>query len=207
MPVVCGGTGFYARALLEGLKIPQVPPQENLRRELSEIAEQNGVESLREILRKLDQVSADKIGPNDKFRLIRAIEVSTILQKPFSEAAEIIETPFRVLWIGLTVGDREVLRTRIRQRIVLQEEAGLIDEVRTIYMQYGATQTIMNAIAYKEYVKYIRGEISAQDAYEEAVQNTITLAKRQLTWFRAKQANRLDRQSKTKHPTKFLLAH
>jgi tRNA dimethylallyltransferase len=185
LPVVCGGTGFYARALLEGLKIPQVPPQENLRNELSEAAAQNGVESLRKVLRELDPVSADRIGLNDKFRLIRAIEVSTVLNKPFSEAAEIVETPFKVLWIGLTPNDREVLKTRIRARIALQEEAGLIDEVRTIYMQYGPTQTLMNAIAYKEYVKYIRGEISAKEAYEEAVQNTSTLAKRQLTWFRA----------------------
>ena len=197
LPVVCGGTGFYARALLEGLKIPQVPPQENLRNELSAAAEQNGVESLRDMLRKLDPVSANKIGANDKFRLIRAIEVSTVLQKPFSEAAEIVETPFRVLWLGLTTADREVLKTRIRQRIVLQEEAGLVDEVRTIYMQYGATQTIMNAIAYKEYVKFIRGEISANDAYEEAVQNTVTLAKRQLTWFRAnKQIEWIDIENK-----------
>ncbi|MBU6450842.1 MAG: tRNA (adenosine(37)-N6)-dimethylallyltransferase MiaA [Cyanobacteria bacterium REEB67] len=185
VPLVCGGTGFYARALLEGLKIPEVAPQENLRAELSARAETDGVESLRNLLRELDPQSADKIGKNDKFRLIRAIEVSQVLGKPFSQAARREEIPYRVIWLGLTADDREILKKRIRERIVAQLAEGLVDEVRTIYMQFGATQTIMNAITYKEYVKFIRGEYSLEEAYEASVQHTISLAKRQLTWFRA----------------------
>jgi tRNA dimethylallyltransferase len=154
---------------------------------LSARAEAFGVESLREILRPLDPQSAERIGRNDKFRLIRAIEVSQVMQKPFSQAAQKEEVPYRVIWLGLTVLDRDILKKRIRERILMQLEEGLIEEVRTIYMQFGATQTIMNAITYKEYVKYIEGEISEEQAFEEAVTHTNMLAKRQLTWFRANQ--------------------
>jgi len=185
MPVVCGGTGFYARALLEGLKIPEVSPQIELREALNEKAKIEGVESLRDELRNLDPVSAERIGRNDKFRLIRAIEVSQVLQKPFSQAAKKEEVPYRIIWLGLTVSDREILKTRIRERVLQQLEEGLLDEVRTIYMQYGATQTIMNAIAYKEYVNLIEGKFSAEQAFEESVMHTNILARRQLTWFRA----------------------
>jgi tRNA dimethylallyltransferase len=185
IPIVCGGTGFYARALLQGLKIPEVAPQEELRAALSARAEVDGVESLRELLRQLDPVSADKIGRNDKFRLIRAIEVSQVMQKPFSEVAQKEEVPYRIIWLGLTVKDRAILKKRIRERILLQLDEGLIEEVRTIYMRFGATQTIMNAITYKEYIKYIDGNSSLEQAFEESVMHTNILARRQLTWFRA----------------------
>ncbi|MBS2005829.1 MAG: tRNA (adenosine(37)-N6)-dimethylallyltransferase MiaA [Cyanobacteria bacterium SZAS TMP-1] len=188
IPIVCGGTGFYCRALLEGLKMPEVAPQLELRAELSARAERDGVESLRDILRSLDAVSAERIGRNDKFRLIRAIEVSQILQKPFSQAAEITDVPYRIIWLGLTINDREHLKSRIRARIAAQVEEGLVEEVRTIYMQFGATQTIMNAIAYKEYVNHIQGNYSLEEAFEEAAANTAALAKRQLTWYRANSA-------------------
>ena len=185
IPIVCGGTGFYARALLQGLKMPEVPPQEDLRLELTRQADLQGVESLREILLKLDPASAERIGKNDKFRLIRAIEVSQVLQKPFSEAAKKEEIPYRVIWLGLTAADRDILKKRIRERIAMQLTEGLIDEVRSIYKQFGATQTVMNAITYKEYVKHIRAEYSLEEAFEASVQHTNALARRQLTWFRA----------------------
>jgi tRNA dimethylallyltransferase len=185
IPIVCGGTGFYARALLEGLKIPEVAPQQELRAELSARAEAQGVESLRELLRQLDPVSAEKIGRNDKFRLIRAIEVSQVMQKPFSQVAQMQEVPYRIAWLGLTAIDREILKKRIRERILLQLDQGLLEEVRTIYMQFGATQTIMNAITYKEYIKYIDGIFSLDQAFEESAMHTNILARRQFTWFKA----------------------
>jgi tRNA dimethylallyltransferase len=185
IPIVCGGTGFYARALLQGLKIPEVAPQEELRAALSARAAVDGVESLRVLLRQLDPVSAEKIGRNDKFRLIRAIEVSQVMQKPFSQVAQKEEVPYRIIWLGLTVKDRVILKKRIRERILLQLDDGLIEEVRTIYMRFGATQTIMNAITYKEYIKYIDGNSSLEQAFEESVMHTNILARRQLTWFRA----------------------
>jgi tRNA dimethylallyltransferase len=67
IPVVCGGTGFYIRALLEGLKMPEVEPQQEIREQLAKVADEHGVEHLREILRQLDPLSADKIGVNDRF--------------------------------------------------------------------------------------------------------------------------------------------
>jgi len=184
-PIVCGGTGFYARALLQGLKIPEVAPQEELRAALSDRAQSEGVESLRTLLRQLDPVSAEKIGRNDKFRLILAIEVSQVMQKPFSELAQKEDVPYRIIWLGLTVHDRDILKKRIRERILMQLDEGLLEEIRTIYMQFGATQTIMNAITYKEYINYIEGNFSLEQAFEQSVIHTNILARRQLTWFRA----------------------
>ncbi len=187
IPIVCGGTGFYSRALLEGLKIPEVAPQQELRAQLSARAQEEGVESLRDILRKLDPVSAEKIGRNDKYRLIRAIEVSQVMQMPFSQAAQKEEVPFRIIWLGLTAQNRDILKERIRARVSAQLEEGLLDEVRTIYMRFGPTQTIMNAITYKEYINYMEGNFSLEQAFEESVSHTNLLARRQLTWFRANQ--------------------
>jgi tRNA dimethylallyltransferase len=185
MPIVCGGTGFYARALLQGLKIPEVGPQQELRDALNARAEQEGVESLREVLRKVDPVSAEKIGRNDKYRLIRAIEVSQVMQKPFSQVAQKEDVPYRIIWLGLTANNRDILKERIRARIAAQLDEGLLEEVRTIYMQFGPTQTIMNAITYKEYINYIEGNFSLDEAFEQSVIHTNLLARRQLTWFRA----------------------
>jgi tRNA dimethylallyltransferase len=126
MPIVCGGTGFYARALLQGLKIPEVGPQQELRDALNARAEQEGVESLREVLRKVDPVSAEKIGRNDKYRLIRAIEVSQVMQKPFSQVAQKEDVPYRIIWLGLTANNRDILKERIRARIAAQLDEGLL---------------------------------------------------------------------------------
>ena len=184
-PVVCGGTGFYVRALLEGLRMPEVEPQQEIRDELTALAERHGVEHLREILRQLDPISAEKIGPNDRFRLIRAIEVSRVLNVPFSQAASREPVPYNILWIGLTAARRELLKERIIQRIELQLQEGLLAEVQSIYTKFGATQALKNTVAYAEFIQHIDGILSLEQAREETVKHSVALARRQLIWFRA----------------------
>ncbi len=184
-PVVCGGTGFYIRALLEGLKMPEVEPQQEIRDELAKVAEQHGVEHLREILRQIDPISAEKIGVNDRFRLIRAIEVSRVLNMPFSQAASREPVPYNIVWIGLTATRRELLKERIIERIDAQLQDGLLAEVQSIYTKFGATQALKNTVAYAEFIQHIDGTLSLEQAREETIKHSVALARRQLIWFRS----------------------
>ncbi len=185
IPVICGGTGFYVRALLEGLRMPEVEPQEELRAELAKVAEEHGIEHLREILRQLDPISAEKIGVNDRFRLIRAIEVSRVLNVPFSQAASREPVPYNVVWIGLTANRRELLKERIIERIDVQLENGLLNEVQSIYAKYGATQALTNTVAYSELIQHIDGHLTLEEARDQIIKHSTALARRQLIWFRA----------------------
>ncbi|MDP3508308.1 MAG: tRNA (adenosine(37)-N6)-dimethylallyltransferase MiaA [Candidatus Melainabacteria bacterium] len=185
IPVVCGGTGFYIRALLEGLKMPEVEPQKEIRDQLAKAADEHGVEHLREILRQLDPISADKIGVNDRFRLIRAIEVSRVLEVPFSQAASREPVPYNIVWIGLTVARRELLKERIIERIDSQLEDGLVAEVQSIYTKFGATQALKNTVAYAEFIQHIDGTLSLEQARDETIKHSVALARRQLIWFRS----------------------
>ncbi|MFA7338819.1 MAG: tRNA (adenosine(37)-N6)-dimethylallyltransferase MiaA [Candidatus Obscuribacterales bacterium] len=185
IPVVCGGTGFYIRALLEGLKMPEVEPQQEIRDELAKVAEERGVEHLREILRQLDPISAQKIGVNDRFRLIRAIEVSRVLEVPFSQAASREPVPYNIAWIGLTAARRELLKERIIERIDGQLQDGLLAEVQSIYTKFGATQALKNTVAYAEFIQHIDGTLSLEQARDETIKHSVALARRQLIWFRS----------------------
>lgn len=186
-PVVCGGTGFYVRAILEGLEMPEVAPQQDIRDELNALADLHGSEYLRPILAKLDQISAQRIGQNDRFRLIRAIEVSRVLGLPFSQAQKRKPVPYNIVWIGLTANRRELLKERIIERFDIQLRDGLIQEVQDLYKKYGDTQALLNTVAYKEYIQYLKGELTIEQAREESIKHSVALARRQLIWFRANQ--------------------
>lgn len=183
--IVCGGTGFYAKALLSGLSIPEVPPQEHLRAELKERAQNEGVEKLYSELKEIDPTAAQKIGQNDLFRIIRALEVSKYLGVPFSQAATKKEVPYNVVWIGLNFDDRTILKNRIIDRLNVQAKQGLEEEVRQLYEKYGACQILMNAVGYKEIIEYIDGKVTFEAAIENCVKHTYQLSRKQLIFFRA----------------------
>ncbi len=185
VPIVCGGTGLYARALLEGLSIPEVPPQPELRAELQQLAEEHGNQALRMELERLDPKSLEKIMENDRLRMIRAIEVSRVLGKPFSQAAQRIELPYKVIWIGLNFEDRSVMRQRIELRLQEQLDSGLAEEARMLVEKYGKTQPLLNAVTYKQMINYFEGKCSLEDAVADCVTHNYQLARKQIMWFRA----------------------
>jgi tRNA dimethylallyltransferase len=185
VPVVAGGTGLYVRALLEGLSIPEVEPNQELREELQALAALHGREYLRGILQELDPQSAASIGPNDAFRLIRAIEVSKISGRPFSQLKQKKAVPFQVIWLGLTYTNREVLKYKIEERLKEQLSTGLIEETRALLEKYGHSHTLENTVAYKEVLSYLAGKINEEEALKEAIAHTYALARRQIIWFRA----------------------
>ncbi len=185
LPIVCGGTGFYARALLEGLSMPNVPPNEEFRQSLKETASRDGTPSLHQRLATIDPAAASKIGVNDQFRIIRALEVFETLGVRFSEAATKVDPPYKTAWIGLTFHDRSILKKLIGERVQAQIDAGLLDEIKGLLEKYGETQAIQNGVAYKEYLPYLKDRCSLDEAMATCIQNNYQLARRQLIWFRA----------------------
>ena len=185
LPIVCGGTGFYARALLEGLSIPRVPPQPELRASLRKLAEREGNQVLHQQLAELDPESARRININDRFRLVRALEVSIVCGKRFSELAGRTDPPYRTIWIGLTASNRPLLYEAISRRYQGQLQAGMLAEVEQLLKRYGRCQSLMKTANYRELVQYLEGEIDRSQADELSVRHNCQLARRQLTWFRA----------------------
>jgi tRNA dimethylallyltransferase len=185
IPIVCGGTGLYARALLEGLMIPEVAPQEELRASLSSLADEKGNQAIFEKLKQLDPVSAEKISANDRFRIIRALEVSMTLGRPFSEVTGKTEVPFEVIWIGLNFDDRSILRDRIIERFDVQIKMGLADETTFLLDKYGRTQPILNAVSYRQMINHHDQIWTIEEAIEDTVLRTYQLARKQIMWFRS----------------------
>jgi tRNA dimethylallyltransferase len=188
LPIVCGGTGFYTRALLEGLSIPPVPPQDELRQTLAREADENGNESIYEKLCQLDPETAIRLNANDRFRVIRALEVCLSTGKRFSELAGSRELPYETMWIGLTVTDRSKLRTLIEKRLDEQMQLGMLAEVKELLAKYGRSQKIMNTVNYRDLSSYLAGEQSMESALEGALRHNYQLARRQMMWFKSNPA-------------------
>lgn len=185
IPVVCGGTGLYARALLEGLSIPEVPPNPNLRKGLNDFADQQGNEKLLDRLAEVDPVSARRLNANDRFRVIRALEVSLTLGKPFSEAATLKPAPYPTVWVGMGVSNRQYIKDLIETRLDEQIAAGLLEEVSSLLADFGPTRALLNAVPYKEVIAYLDGDCSLDQARQDALKHNYQLARRQIMWFRA----------------------
>jgi len=139
-------------------------------------------------LEKLDPPAAAKVGKNDRFRIIRALEVCQTTGLPFSEVARKVEPPFRTIWIGLTAEDRLVLHASIRKRHYLLMEAGMLAETDRLYRQYGRSQKLMSTVNYRQMVQLLEGELDEAAAHEEAIHHNIQLARKQLIWFRGNPA-------------------
>ena len=185
LPVVVGGTGFYLRALLEGLFAGPVR-DEGLRERLGRIeAQRSGF--LHRLLRKLDKPAAARIHPNDSNKLTRAIEVSLLGRKPMSEqftAGRDPLTGYRILKIGLAP-PRALLNQRLDERLARMFESGLIGEIRGILaMGYPTSAKPFESLGYKEGLAVVEGRMTPQEALAAAQLATRQYAKRQMTWFR-----------------------
>jgi tRNA dimethylallyltransferase len=185
--LVCGGTGLYLRALTGGLFAG--PGQDtqlraNLEREIAE----NGLAALYERLIAVDPGANTKIHPNDRQRVIRALEVYQNTGRPLStwqNEHRFHEQPFEVLKIGL-LRDRAELYDLINQRSEKMIRAGFLDEVRGLIARgYGLDLKPLRSVGYRQMGEVIEGIKKLPEALEEMKQETRRLAKRQLTWFRS----------------------
>ena len=185
MPIVVGGTGLYLRALIDGL-FPGPQRSEELRERLREQAERKGPGYLHRVLRRLDATAAESIHPNDKPKLIRAIEVCLASRAPMSEMWKQGRDPlrgFRILRLGLNPV-RELLYQRINQRAARMFEAGLVEETRQLRDKYGEQAWPLRSLGYKEALQLLRGELDREAAMLATQQAHRNYAKQQMTWFR-----------------------
>lgn len=185
LPVLAGGTGFYLRALLDGLF--EGPSRDQTLRDRLSARELRRPASLHRLLRRFDSETARKIHPNDVPKVTRALEVCLLMRRPVSELfrqGRAALRGYRALKLGL-LPDRDALYPRLDQRCAAMFEAGLVDEVRAILaLGFAPTAKPFESHGYKQALQLIHGELNLRDAVFYAQRKTRNYAKRQITWFR-----------------------
>ncbi|GHU80380.1 tRNA dimethylallyltransferase [Clostridia bacterium] len=192
-PILAGGTGLYISSLINGVGFEDMPGGAGIREELEAAAreKENAGEYLRGLLNEIDPELAASLHPNDRGRIIRAIEVYRLTGITMTEhQRRSREKPgvYEPLIIGLTFSDRQLLYDRIDSRVDGMMESGLLEEARLLRDQY--SRTAAQAIGYKELAAYFRGEESLETAAETIKRETRRYAKRQLTWLRREKSIR-----------------
>jgi len=187
LPVFCGGTGQYASALSLGINYIPIEVDPDISRLLLLEASEKSYEALHAELTAVDPISAAKIHPNNKKRVIRAMEIYRQTGKTMTYFNEqsIIDGPQYPFSLFAIDWDRDALYIRMDQRVDQMIKDGLLDEVKKL-RQYGLTSahTAMQAIGYKEVFDFLEGHKTFDDAILQIKQNTRNYGKRQLTWFR-----------------------
>ena len=192
LPVFCGGTGLYLDAFLRG-GMPETPGADPaLRAELTAFAEAHGAEALHCELLAVDPESAAQAHPNNLRRVIRALEIWRLTGVPKSEwdrRSKELPARYNAAVLGLVFENRALLYDRIERRVDVMLADGLLQETRTLLDAgvFERSATAAAAIGYKELLPYLRGESTAEDAVTELKTATRRYAKRQLTWFSAKE--------------------
>ena len=185
LPVVAGGTGFYLRALFEGLF--RGPERDTALRERLAARERKKAGSLHRLLGRFDAAAAARIHRNDVPKVMRAVEVCLLARRPvtemFGEGRDRLEG-FRTLKMGLAP-DRDELYRRLDERCRRMFESGLAEEVQRILDRgFPLEAKPFESHGYRQAVQMLRGELNAKEALFYAQRNTRNYAKRQMTWFR-----------------------
>ena len=180
LPVVAGGTPQYLRALIEGWTVPAVPPDAALRAAL----ESESTEDLFARLTVIDPESALRIGPSNKRRLIRALEIFDKTGKTMTELTGKHPPPYRLLIVGLTQ-PRDLLYPRIDARVRRMYAEGWLDEVRALHEAgITAAHPSMSAHGYREALEVVTGQTSIDDAITRTCTIIHRYVRHQQTWFR-----------------------
>jgi len=179
IPILVGGTGLYISSIVDNLEIPKAAPNEKIRNKLEKHTEKY----LFNKLKKVDSKSAEIIGPHNKRKLVRALEVFELTGKPFSAQQIKGEPLFDCLQIGIKI-DREKLYEKIDKRIDKMIKLGLIEETKKLHKKYSFDLPAMSGIGYSEINKYLKNEIGLDEAAQKIKFRTHHYARRQMTWFK-----------------------
>lgn len=186
LPFLVGGTGLYLKALFDGL-FPGPGRDARLREEMEKESREIGLESLWKKLQEADPEYARKITSRDRIRIIRALEVYLLTGKPISEhfrdTRSFVEG-FNLVKIGLEL-ERQVLYRKIEERIDRMFEKGIIAETEAA-LAGGVEENAppFKALGYKHVLRFLKSEVSLEEAVSETKKDTRRYAKRQMTWFR-----------------------
>lgn len=192
LPILCGGTGLYLDRLLCGTTTESLPERnEAIRAELETYRLERGNEALHRLLTDVDAESAEGVHPNNYPRVMRALEIYRLTGVPKSQwdrQSRETESDYAHTVIGLRYQSRELLYSRIGERVDRMMEAGLLRETRSLLSEgvFERNATAAQAIGYKELLAHLRGEESLAEAVERLKTATRRYAKRQMTWFGAK---------------------
>ncbi|PTI15812.1 tRNA (adenosine(37)-N6)-dimethylallyltransferase MiaA [Staphylococcus warneri] len=189
-PIVAGGTGLYIQSLLYNYQFEDETVSEEKMKEvkskLNELANLNNNE-LHEYLNSFDPESADNIHPNNRKRVLRAIEYYLKTKKLLSYRKKVQQFTenYDTLLVGIEMS-RETLYEKINKRVDIMLSHGLFNEVQQLVEQGYESSQSMQAIGYKELIPVVKGNMDLQSAIDKLKQNSRKYAKRQLTWFKNK---------------------
>ena len=184
-PLVVGGSGFYIRALVDGLFAPQVSDS-RVKEKWNQLIQQKGNDFVYDYLKQIDPESADRLHPNDSQRIIRALEVYELSGTLLSSFKYGEEKPakFEPLFLGLS-RPRQELYERIERRVDMMLQDGLLQEVEDLRTKgYGPELNSLNTVGYKEVFEFFAKNLSYEEMVNQIKKNTRRYAKRQMTWFR-----------------------
>lgn len=191
IPFMVGGTGLYIKAVTDRYAFGSEGADLGLRAIYEELACSEGLEKLYERLNTVDPDAAARIHPNDKRRIIRALEVYTLEGKQISDQVRKTgkdESPYDLYAYGLNM-DRELLYKSIENRVDTMIESGLLNEVYNLTnCGYTNESPGMQVLGYKQLLMYLNEQLKWDNAIAEIKKQTRNLAKRQLTWFRREPA-------------------
>ena len=186
-PLLVGGTGLTVRAVTEGLRIPAVPPNLELRAELEARAEREGRHALHVELQQVDPAAAARIDPRNVRRTIRALEVYRVSGRRFSDMGNIAPPPYRIVAFGLHL-PRPELYARIDARVEEMMAAGLVEETRRLAQRYDWSLPSMSGLGYRQIGMFLRGECGEAEVVALIKRETRRFVRHQSNWFRADDA-------------------
>ncbi|MFA7208893.1 MAG: tRNA (adenosine(37)-N6)-dimethylallyltransferase MiaA [Parcubacteria group bacterium] len=177
LPILCGGTGFWIKSIVDNITYPEVKPDWELRNQLDD----SSLEDLFAQLRKLDPKRARSIDAKNKVRLIRAIEICKTLGQVPEEKSD---PRYQTLQIGLAV-PKEELHAKIKKRLDRRWRDGMIEEIEKLHTHGLSWKKIQSfGLGYFWIPEYLRKKISLEELYSKVYLSEKDYAKRQLTWFK-----------------------
>ena len=188
LPILCGGTGLYINAVISGAGFQASGADSGIRAALEKQWDDQGADAMCARLRAVDPESAARLHPNDRRRIIRALDVYELTGETISEHnRRTRERPPRydAVMLGLKTDPRDVLYQRIDRRVGKMVEQGLIEEARSLWQRGVLKGTAAQAIGYKELIDYFESRKTLDEALRAIQQKSRNYAKRQLTWFQA----------------------
>ena len=186
LPVVCGGTALYLRAMIRGMFNENMDKRIS-RKQLKKIGEEKGIDYLWGRLSGIDKEYAEKIGPGDQQRIIRGLEIyynNRVIPSNISSITTSLFRDHEFIRIGLKL-QRQLMYEKINKRVDEMVDEGLIEEVEELLKIHGASCSPMLSIGYKEISMVLRNEIKLNAAVKLIKQHSRNFAKRQMTWFRS----------------------